>query len=300
MNAIWPHIAGMRYWVSQGAAVVTARPIAPYVRSVLERRWGSLTDNLERSRTHVRLSIRPVDDSAVLGGGRITLFPMEGINGQTVLLAFIAPSRFVWATDHIQDIANDNIYVEDVRRTVARHALAPATTSGPHFRIIPWAAIDSLPHAPAEPAPDTMSAGPAAAVDAFLGAISGPAGQIRDRVRIHSLLDPHARYWILAADSTGRARTTTVDPHAALDQAIPGWEAQGFFEQCIYRQVERWGQMAHVLCTYEIRRTPAGSVAVRGIDSAQLAFDGTRWQILSLYFHSESPGEQIPAAYSGP
>ena len=233
--------------------------------------------------------------------GGIRLFPMEGINGETVSpRAFIVPARFVWATDHIQNISSDNIYIEDVRRTVARHALTPATASGPHFHIIPWAAIDSLPHVPAEPAPDTMTAGPAAAVDAFLDAISGPAGQIRDRSRVHGLLDPHARYWILAPDSAGRVSATTVDPHAALDQAIGGWEAHGFFERCAYRQVERWGPMAHVLCTYEIRRTATGPVTVRGIDSAQLAFDGTRWQILSLYFHSESPGEQVPAAYGGP
>jgi hypothetical protein len=57
--------------------------------------------------------------------------------------------------------------------------------------------------------------------------------------------------------------------------------------------------MAHVLCTYEIRRDPTGPVVVRGIDSAQLAFDGERWQILSLYFHSESPTDRVPAAYGG-
>jgi hypothetical protein len=148
MNAVWPHIAGMRYWVSQGATVVAARANVPYLRSVLEQRWTTLPDTLERRRAKTTLTLRAVDDSAELGGGRIRLFPMEGIEGETVLLAFIAPSRFVWATDHIQDISSDNVYVEDVRRTVSRHALAPATTSGPHFRIIPWAAIDSLPHVP--------------------------------------------------------------------------------------------------------------------------------------------------------
>jgi hypothetical protein len=58
-----------------------------------------------------------------------------------VLLAYIAPSRFVWATDHIQDTTSDNIFVREVRQTVAHHGLTPVATSGPHFRVIPWATL---------------------------------------------------------------------------------------------------------------------------------------------------------------
>jgi hypothetical protein len=141
---------------------------------------------------------------------------------------------------------------------------------------------------------------PAATVDAFLASISGPAGQSRDRARIHGFFHPDARYWILGADSSGRPTTTTLDPHAALDQAIPGWEARGFFERCAFHRTEMWAGMAHVLCTYEIRLDSTGEVRVRGIDSAQLAFDGHRWRILSLFFHSETPTERVPVEHGGP
>jgi hypothetical protein len=94
-----------------------------------------------------------VGDSAVRAGGRVHLYALEGINGETALLAYIAPSRFVWASDHIQVIGSPNVYVDEVRATVARHRLSPAATSGPHFRVIPWAAIDTLPPVIATPRP---------------------------------------------------------------------------------------------------------------------------------------------------
>jgi hypothetical protein len=135
MNPVWPHIAGLRYWVAHGAMVVASRPIVPYVRTVLARRWTGLPDDYERAR--VQPTIRAVADSGLLAGGQVRLYPMDGINGETVLLAYIAPSRFVWASDHIQD-TTDNILLRDVRETVAHHHLAPVATSGPHFRVIPW------------------------------------------------------------------------------------------------------------------------------------------------------------------
>ena len=270
LNPVWPHIAGLRYWVAHGATVVASRPIVPFLRSVLARRWTELPDDYERTR--VQPTIRAVADSALLAGGQVRLYPMDGIEGETVLLAYIAPSRFVWATDHIQDTASDNILVREVRQTVAHHELNPLATSGPHFRVIPW-----------------KTDGPAATVDEFMAAISGPAGQKRDRAHIHSLLHPQARYWYLLKDSVG-----TTDPHKALDEAIDGWEHHGFFESCAHHETQTWGHWAQVECTYEIRRSPDAPVAVRGTDSAQLAYDGGRWKILSLFWESESETERIP------
>jgi hypothetical protein len=126
MNPVWPHIAGLPYWVRTGATIVTSQPVVGYLRSVLARRWAE------------HPTIRAVADSVLLANGQVRLYPMDGIGGETVLLAYIVPARFVWATDHIQDTASDNIYVREVRQTVAHHGLAPVATSGPHFRVIPW------------------------------------------------------------------------------------------------------------------------------------------------------------------
>jgi hypothetical protein len=142
LSPVWPHIAGLRYWVAHGATVVASDKIVPYLRTVLDRRWTLLPDDLERARAAIHPVIRPVGDSTSLASGQVRLYAMEGINSETVLLAYIAPSRFVWATDRIQIIAARNVLVDDVLHTAARHGLIPRATSGPHFRIIPW---DSLP-----------------------------------------------------------------------------------------------------------------------------------------------------------
>lgn len=139
--------------------------------------------------------------------------------------------------------------------------------------------------------PDSAPPNPAETVDRFLAAISGPAGQKRDRALIHSLLHPQARYWYVLKDSVA-----TTDPHKALDEAIDGWEQHGFFERCAHHETQTWHHWAQVECTYEIRRSPDGSVVVRGTDSAQLALVDGRWQILSLYWESESQTEHIPPA----
>jgi hypothetical protein len=145
LNHVWPHIAGLRYWVAHGASVIAPRGIVPFLQSVLRRSWAALPDDLERMRRYPRPRIRAVDDSASVAGGAVRLYAMQGINGEGVLLAFIAPASFVWASDHIQVTAAPSIYVEDVRQTVALHRLTPRFTSGPHFHLIPWAEIDSLP-----------------------------------------------------------------------------------------------------------------------------------------------------------
>jgi hypothetical protein len=123
--------------------------------------------------------------------------------------------------------------------------------------------------------------GPAKTVDDFLAAISGPAGQKRDRAHIHSLLHPQARYWYVSGDTVG-----TTDPHAALDQAIDGWEQHGFFERCSHHETQISGHWAQVLCAYEIRRDSTGPVRIRGTDSAQLGLVNGKWEILSLFWES--------------
>ena len=128
-----------------GSRTASARPIVPYLEAVLARRWTARPDEFERTRGRVAPRLVAVGDSALFAGGRVRLYAMDGINGETVLLAYIGPSRFVWASDHIQVVTSANIYVDDVRSTAACHRLSPLATSGPHFRVLPWAVIDTLP-----------------------------------------------------------------------------------------------------------------------------------------------------------
>src|SRR5207248_11800026 len=72
----------------------------------------------------------------------------------------------------------------------------------------------------------------------------------------------------------------------------------GFYEKEIARQVEQFGQIAHVWSTYESRHDPSDSQPfMRGINSIQLFNDGKRWWILSIYWQHESARQPLPERY---
>jgi hypothetical protein len=76
-------------------------------------------------------------------------------------------------------------------------------------------------------------------------------------------------------------------------------EATGFFEREIHRVTEQYGNVVHAFSTYESRRTAdlAEPPFSRGINSIQLLRDGDRWWVVSIFWDSERPGNEIPARY---
>jgi hypothetical protein len=76
-------------------------------------------------------------------------------------------------------------------------------------------------------------------------------------------------------------------------------EADGFFEVEIHREVEQYGNILHAFSTYESRRTAdlTEKPFARGINSIQLLKDGNRWWVVSIFWDSERPGNEIPSKY---
>jgi hypothetical protein len=72
----------------------------------------------------------------------------------------------------------------------------------------------------------------------------------------------------------------------------------GFFEKEIARRTEQFGCIAHVWSTYESRHNADDPKPfMRGINSIQLFYDGTRWWIVSIYWQHESPEHPVPEKY---
>ena len=128
---------------------------------------------------------------------------------------------------------------------------------------------------------------------AIYDVISGPAGD-RDWNRFRSLFVPEARLTSAAKNpASSDVRLLTVDDY--VQRAGKYFSTHGFFETAIVNRVERFGNIAQVFSSYESRNAAAEKPFIRGINSIQLFYDGSRWWVLSILWDEESPANQLPA-----
>jgi len=158
------------------------------------------------------------------------------------------------------------------------------------------------------PSPDTAqrpAANPAdvASVDAIIktlyDVISGAAGEKRDWNRFRSIMVPNARLMPTRTLPNGGGGVAMLSADDYVNGAGASLERNGFFEREIHRVSESYGNVLHVFSTYESRRTAdlAEKPFSRGINSIQLLKDGSRWWVVSIFWDSERPGNEIPARY---
>jgi hypothetical protein len=141
-----------------------------------------------------------------------------------------------------------------------------------------------------------------ASVDAILAAlydvISGPAGKQRDWNRFRSLFVPNARLMPARVRPDGSASVVVFSADDYVNVAGANLERNGFFEREISRKTEEYGNVLHAFSTYESRHAASDEKPfARGINSIQLLKDGSRWWVVSIFWDSERPGNEIPAKY---
>ncbi len=136
-----------------------------------------------------------------------------------------------------------------------------------------------------------------AIIEASYDVISGAAGEARNWDRERSLFHPGSRHMPTRFAEDGSYTVDVMDVEGFIDRADPFFKKAGFFEYEIARKIERFGNIAHVLSTYEWKTAMDGPVGGRGINSFQLLYDGTRWWIMSVFWQQESEQYPIPEAY---
>lgn len=142
---------------------------------------------------------------------------------------------------------------------------------------------------------------PEAVVRALYESGSGAAGSHHDWSRFRGLFVDGARIVVVARDGSGHAsaRAQTVDEYVAA--AGPNLEKTGFAEREVGRKEQRYGDIAQVWSAYEARRgTGKDAVALRGINSVQIALIDGRWKIVSLLWTNERSAGPVPAEYLDP
>ena len=80
-----------------------------------------------------------------------------------------------------------------------------------------------------------------------------------------------------------------------VDEADGSLVKEGFTERELGRSIQRYGNVATVLSSYEGKNASTGKVITRGVNIVQLYFDGKRWWILSMVWDQETPQNPIPA-----
>ncbi|WP_395007327.1 hypothetical protein, partial [Undibacterium sp.] len=134
-------------------------------------------------------------------------------------------------------------------------------------------------------------------VAALYDVISGSVGQARDWNRMRSLFIPEARIMAIfpKRDSSDIGmRIMSVSDYIA--NSGPFLIETGFREKELGRKTEQWGEIAHILTSYETITEKDGAVK-RGVNSVQLMNDGVRWWIISLLFEAEREQLRLPENY---
>jgi len=135
-----------------------------------------------------------------------------------------------------------------------------------------------------------------AIVHASYETISGGVGVPRQWGRDQTLFDPHVRFVAIAVDPVSKeTKTDSFSEQELADDTNAESVRDGFVEHELGHSIQRFGNVATVLSSYEIKISATGKAAARGVNIFQLYFDGKRWWILSVVWDEERPGNPIPA-----
>ena len=152
--------------------------------------------------------------------------------------------------------------------------------------------------APANPQYAADVASEDAIIAALYASISGGVDEARDWDRFRNLFHPSALLIPTGQPPEGPARARALTPQDYVDRSGPFLLEIGFRESEIARHTDRYGRIAQVFSTYEGHTAESGDApAVRGINSIQLFNDGTRWWIITVYWHQEDTATPIPPEY---
>lgn len=148
----WPHIAGVRYWVAQGATIISHVSSRRFLTEVVQRRWTRAPDLLETRRRQVAQSSEPgaegpalrfhgVDGHQIRAGGAISLHTIGGIGSEGALMAYVEAGEFLWASDYVQTVDEPSSYAAEVVAGVERAGLTPRQVAAEHLQLGPWAEV---------------------------------------------------------------------------------------------------------------------------------------------------------------
>jgi len=132
----WPHIGGIRYWVSKGATIISHSASKDFLEKVVNRQWTIQPDELQKNPR--KMKFIAVNKIADIAGGNIKVFPIDGIGSEGALACFLANDHLLLASDYIQNIAGPTSYAMNVINAVNREGLKPERMIAEHVGLAEW------------------------------------------------------------------------------------------------------------------------------------------------------------------
>ena len=152
------------------------------------------------------------------------------------------------------------------------------------------------------PADSTDVRSPADIVRATYQAISRAPGKPFQWERFRNLFLPEARLIPNTEQTRGQFTVHTVQ--SFIDWIDTGWKQvigtpndRGFAESEVSNMIEEYGDIAHVLSTYEKHIWGETRVLGRGINSFQLVKRDGRWWIAGVIWDEETGAGAVPEKY---
>ena len=143
----WPHLAGLRYWVAQGATIVSHPTARDFLQSVVDRHWTLAPDSLEQKRKQnpesVKLHFVAAGEPTTLAGGAVRVLPIDGIGSEIALMAYLPSEKFLWASDYIQKLDEPSFYAAEVLRAAERAGIEPQRFAAEHISVSDWQQVRS-------------------------------------------------------------------------------------------------------------------------------------------------------------
>lgn len=138
-------------------------------------------------------------------------------------------------------------------------------------------------------------------IKALYDSISFGPGQPRNWDRLRSLFLPGARLIRVFGNLAVHEQVLDVETFVSRSEQFltnSEFAVKGFLEREISSRADRFGDIAHVLSTYESCFATDPSVPIaRGVNSIQLMNHSSRWWTVTIFWDVETPEQPIPPEY---
>jgi pimeloyl-ACP methyl ester carboxylesterase len=239
---------------------------------------------------------QPVAASAMKGMFDLAIWTDDPIRVPLLVLVAKGPT---WTPDYFAYVKTLNPEATIVEVPGSGHFVMMEKPAEVNVALVAFAArAGAIPMRAIRPGRPEDVSSPEALVAAVYDVISGPAGKKRDWERFRSLFADGARLIPTSTSAAGDHVPRVLDAEGYIRRTEPVFETTGFVEKEVARRVEAFGHIRHVFSTYEARHDRADAQPfLRGINSFQLVFDGTRWWVVTIFWEAESDAAKVPAKY---